>query len=91
MPSTRARSIEAEGHQAAKDELDRALREIERAKDGAIQELAVASANVAIDLAGKVDSRRSSRRTSSNQLVREALAKLTAAAEQELVASGFPA
>ncbi len=53
-PSTQQDSIEAEGRKAAKDELDRALREIERAKDGAIQDLAVASANVAIDLAGKV-------------------------------------
>ena len=47
------RSIEAEGHKAAKDELDRAVREIDRARDAAIQDLAVASANVAIDLARK--------------------------------------
>ena len=77
MPSTRESSIEAEGHQAAKDELDRALREIDRAKDGAIQDLAVASANVAIDLARKVI-REKLTPESNNELVRDALAKLAA-------------
>jgi F-type H+-transporting ATPase subunit b len=71
------RSIEAKGHQAAQDELARALREIDRAKDGAIQHLAEASANVAIDLARKVVRDQLTPQTQS-QLVREALGKLTA-------------
>ena len=70
--------IEETGHQAAKDELERAIREIKRAKDGAIHELAVASANVAIDLARKVV-REQLTAEQQNQLVREALGKLTAA------------
>jgi F-type H+-transporting ATPase subunit b len=48
------KTIETQGHQAAKDELDRAIREIKRAKDGAIEELAKASANVAVDMAHRV-------------------------------------
>jgi F-type H+-transporting ATPase subunit b len=43
--------IESEGRQAAQDELARAVREIERARDGAIEQLAKTSANVAVDLA----------------------------------------
>jgi F-type H+-transporting ATPase subunit b len=72
------RSIEAKGHQAAQDELARALREIERAKDAAVQELAVKSANVAVDLAHKVvrDQLTTERQ---NEIVREALGKLTTA------------
>ena len=66
--------IEANGHQAAKDELDRAVREIDRARDAAIQDLAVTSANVAIDLARKCrqDELTPERQ---NQIVREALGK----------------
>ncbi|MCI0335443.1 MAG: F0F1 ATP synthase subunit B [Planctomycetes bacterium] len=72
------KSIEAKGHQAAKDELDRALREIGRAKDGAIQELAEKSANTVIDLAREIirDEISAERR---EQIVREALGKLSAA------------
>jgi F-type H+-transporting ATPase subunit b len=70
--------IETEGHQTAQDELARALREIERAKDGAIEELAKASANVAIDLARKVVGDRISSEDQAS-LVREALGKLAAA------------
>ncbi len=72
------KSIEAKGHQAAKDELDRALREIGRAKDGAIQELAERSANTVIDLAREVirDEISAERR---EQIVREAVGKLSAA------------
>ena len=75
------KKIEASGHQAAQDELARALREIERAKDGAIQDLAVASANVAVDLAGKViRTQLTSER--NNELIREAMEKLAAAPSQ---------
>jgi F-type H+-transporting ATPase subunit b len=70
------KKIEAAGHQAAQDELARAVREIQRAKDGAIQELAVASANVAVDLAGKVI-RTQLTAEKNNELIREALSKLT--------------
>lgn len=72
------RQIEADGHKAAKEELDRAVREIGRARDAAIQNLAVASANVAIDLArGVVREEISADR--QKQIVREALSKLGAA------------
>jgi F-type H+-transporting ATPase subunit b len=71
------KSIEAEGQKAAKEELDRALREIHRARDAAVQELAVTSANVAIDLAQKVI-REQLTPEKSNQIVREAVAKLSA-------------
>lgn len=70
--------IEAEGQKAAKDELDRAVREIGRARDAAIQELAVTSANVAVDLAkGVVKQEISADR--QKQIVRDALGKLGAA------------
>jgi F-type H+-transporting ATPase subunit b len=72
------KSIEQKGHQAAQEELARAIREIERAKDGAIDELAKASANVAIDLARKVI-RKKLTPEEQGQIVREALGKLTAA------------
>jgi F-type H+-transporting ATPase subunit b len=72
------KQIEAAGHQAAKDELARALREIERAKDGAIQELAVASANVAVDLAGKLI-RTQITADQNNELIHDAMTKLAAA------------
>jgi F-type H+-transporting ATPase subunit b len=72
------RSIEDKGRQAAKDELDRAIREIDRAKDGAIEALASASANVAIDLARKVIRDKLSTEE-QNQIVREALGKLSTA------------
>jgi F-type H+-transporting ATPase subunit b len=72
------KSIETKGHQAAQDELARAIREIERAKDGAIQELAQSSANVAVELARKVIREKLSPEE-QKQIVREALGKLTAA------------
>jgi F-type H+-transporting ATPase subunit b len=76
--STRKR-IEADGQKAAKEELDRAVREIGRARDAAVQELAIASANVAVDLArGVVQSDISPDR--QKQLVRDALSKLSATA-----------
>ncbi|MEX0610772.1 MAG: hypothetical protein WD229_01520, partial [Pirellulales bacterium] len=69
----------AKGHQDAKDESARAVREIERAKDAAVQELAVASANMAIDLARKVV-REQLTPEQQNQIVREALGKMATAA-----------
>jgi F-type H+-transporting ATPase subunit b len=69
------RAIEAEGQKAAKEELDRALREIHRARDAAVQDLAVSSANVAIDLAKKVI-RDGLTPEKNNQIVREAITKL---------------
>jgi F-type H+-transporting ATPase subunit b len=70
--------IEGEGQKAAKDELNRAVREIGRARDAAVQELAVASANIAVDLArGVVQSDISPDR--QKQLVRDALSKLSTA------------
>jgi F-type H+-transporting ATPase subunit b len=71
-------SIVAEARKAAEDEKVRALRDIERAKDGAIHELAIASANVAVDLAGKVI-RDKLTPEQNNQLVRDALAKFSGA------------
>jgi F-type H+-transporting ATPase subunit b len=70
------KQIETQGHKAAQDELDRAMREIKRARDAAVQDLAVASANVAVDLAGKVI-REKLTAEQNNALVREAMAKLT--------------
>lgn len=75
--ATKAR-IAAEARKAADDERARALREIEQAKDGAIQELAVASANVAVDLARKVV-RQKLTADEQSSLVRSALDNLAAA------------
>jgi F-type H+-transporting ATPase subunit b len=76
------RSIAAKGDQDAKAAIERALREIDRAKDGAIHELAITSANVAIELARKVVREKLSQEE-QNKLVREALGKLTAAEPSE--------
>jgi F-type H+-transporting ATPase subunit b len=70
------RSIAAKGEQDAKAALERALREIDRAKDGAIHDLAITSANTAIELARKVVREKLSQ-DEQNKLVREALGKLT--------------
>lgn len=70
--------IVAEARQAAEQERDRAIREIERAKDGAIQDLAVTSANSAIDLARKI-LREQITPVQHDQLVKDALGKLAAA------------
>ncbi len=72
------KSIEDKGRQAAKDELDRAVREIERAKDGAIQELATQSANVAVDLARQII-RDKLTPDQQSRIVREALDKFSVA------------
>jgi F-type H+-transporting ATPase subunit b len=67
--------IEDEGHQAAKQELDRAVREIKRARAEAVQDLANTSANIAIELArGVVQQEITTER--QNQIVREAIDKL---------------
>lgn len=67
--------IVAEARQAAGDERNRAVREIELAKNAAMQDLAVTSANLAIDLARKVVS---DQLTPDHQarIVKEALSKL---------------
>ena len=70
-------SIVAEARKAAEDERNRALRDIQRAKEGAIHELAVTSANTAVDLARKVVREKLSAEE-QNILVRDALGKLTA-------------
>jgi F-type H+-transporting ATPase subunit b len=72
------KAIEEKGRQAAKDELDRAVREIDRAKDGAIQELATQSANVAVDLARQII-RDKLTPDQQSRIVREALDKFSAA------------
>ena len=74
--------IVAEARQAAEEERGRSLREIERAKDGAIQELAVASANVAIDLARKVV-REQLTPDQQASIVRDALGRLAATTPSE--------
>jgi F-type H+-transporting ATPase subunit b len=71
------KSIEADGQKAAKEELDRSLREIHRARDAAVQELAVSSANTAIDLAKKII-HEGLTPEKNNQIIREAMAKLAA-------------
>jgi F-type H+-transporting ATPase subunit b len=76
------RSIAAKGEQDAKAAIERALREIDRAKDGAVHELAITSANVAIDLARKVV-REKLTQDEQNKLVRDALGKLSAATPSE--------
>jgi F-type H+-transporting ATPase subunit b len=70
-------SIVAEARKAAEDERDRALRDIKRATEGAIHELAEKSANAAIDLARNVV-RAKLTPEEQNQLVREALSKMAA-------------
>jgi F-type H+-transporting ATPase subunit b len=75
---TTRKRIEDEGHSAAKSELDRAVREIGRARDAAVQQLAVASANVAIDLARSVVKDEISAER-QKQIVSDAIGKLTAA------------
>jgi F-type H+-transporting ATPase subunit b len=75
---TTRKRIEADGQKAAKEELDRAVREIGRARDAAVQELAITSANVAVDLArGVVRDEISADR--QKQIVRDALTKLGSA------------
>jgi F-type H+-transporting ATPase subunit b len=71
------KAIEEKGRQTAKEEMDRAVREVERAKDAAVQELAQKSANIAVDLARNVIRDKLSTEEQS-KLVRDALGKLSA-------------
>ncbi len=69
------KAIEVEGQKAAKEELDRALREIHRARDAAVQELGEKCANTVIDLTKKVIGEKLTP-DKNNQIIREAVAKL---------------
>ena len=69
--------IIAEAKKAAAEESQRAIREVEQAKDTALHDLATTSANLAIDLAGKVVSEEISAGRQS-EIVREALGTLAA-------------
>ena len=69
--------IVAEARAAAKAERDRAVREIELASDQALKNIAESSANLAIELAGKVI-RESINPAKQQELVRSALAKMNA-------------
>lgn len=70
--------ILAEAKQAADAERDRSVREVQRAADNAMKDLAQESANLAVELAGKVV-RLNITPDQQSQLVRDALSKLTAA------------
>ena len=76
------KSIAAKGEEDAKAALDRAIREIDRAKDSAVHELAIKTADTAIDLARNVV-RVQLTPDQQSKLVREALGKLTAAEPSE--------
>jgi F-type H+-transporting ATPase subunit b len=69
--------IVAEARKAAEGEKDRAVLEINRAKEGAIHDLAVHTANVAIDIAEGVTAKQLSTER-NNELIREAMNKLAA-------------
>lgn len=74
--------IVADARKAADQERDRAVREIEAAKGAAMQDLAVTSAHLAIDLARKVV-RQEISADRQTQLVRDALGKLATAEPSE--------
>jgi len=69
--------IIAEAKKAADQERDRALRDVQRAADTALKSLAESSANLAIDLAGKVV-KQNITADQQAQLVRDALSSLAA-------------
>jgi F-type H+-transporting ATPase subunit b len=71
--------IVAEARAAAKAEYDRSKRDIEVALDSATKHLAETSANLAVELAGKVI-RETINPAKAQELVREALTKLSATA-----------
>jgi len=71
-----------EAKKAAEQEAERALRELEVAKEAALHELAQKSADAAIELAGKVVQEQVTPNRQA-ELVREALTKLTAAAPSD--------
>ncbi|WP_442481284.1 F0F1 ATP synthase subunit B [Aeoliella sp. SH292] len=68
-------TIVAEADAAAKARQDRALRDIDLARDGAVRQLAETSANLAVDLAGKVVKQNLSADQQA-ALVREATSRL---------------
>jgi F-type H+-transporting ATPase subunit b len=70
--------IVAEAKAAAQDEANRAKRDIDQAKNVALQQLATTSANMAVDLARKVV-REKITPDEQSRLVQEALGKLAAA------------
>jgi F-type H+-transporting ATPase subunit b len=74
--------VEEEGRKAAQVEVDRAMTEIKRATDSAIQDLATRAANLAIDLGERVvrDQLHISPEHQA-RIVRDALAKLGTAAD----------
>lgn len=67
--------IVAEAKRAAQEESARAIREVEQAKSSAMHELAISSANLAIELTRKVVHEQLSKEK-QDQIVREALGKL---------------
>jgi F-type H+-transporting ATPase subunit b len=71
--------IVAEAESAAKGHRDRAVRDIEQARDSAVRNLAETSANLAVDLAGKVV-RQNLTGDQQAELVREAITKLASSA-----------
>jgi F-type H+-transporting ATPase subunit b len=71
--------IVAEARVAARQEQDRALREINTAKDRALKELAETSTNIAVDLAGKLIKTKLTRDEHA-ELVQEAISKFVAGA-----------
>ncbi|MCO6048148.1 F0F1 ATP synthase subunit B [Aeoliella sp. ICT_H6.2] len=70
--------IVAEAESAASARHDRVIRDIEQARDSAVRQLAETSANLAVDLAGKVVQQNLTAEQQA-ELVREATGKLAAA------------
>ena len=81
-PRTTKNRIVAEARQAADQQRDRAVREIDAAKGAAMQDLAVTSANLAIDLARQVVRQELSAET-QNKLVRDAMGRMAAVKPSE--------
>lgn len=71
-----AESIVADARKAAADERERALKDIQNASDSALQELAVKSADIATELAGKILKERIDA-SKHSQLIEEAVQKIT--------------
>ncbi|NOY40349.1 MAG: F0F1 ATP synthase subunit B [Planctomycetes bacterium] len=74
--------ILAEAKQLADQERDRAVRDVERAADSAMASLAETSANLAVDLAGKVVKQNISAEQQA-ELVRDALSRLAASSPSQ--------
>ncbi len=74
--------ILAEAKQLAEQERERAVRDVERAADNAIASLAETSANLAVDLAGKVVKQNISAEQQA-ELVRDALSRLAASSPSQ--------